>query len=126
MKRLRYRQYDADILIVQSDLNQSYTGHPLRFLESLPKREIPLGIVEIGAMILTHPERFISEDDLWIDCLGDVHLDEDGEYGAAPRLGFQDGRLIASYKSFDRPEGFYDATSGVVTAVYPTRSFVSE
>ena len=47
--------------------------------------------VAVGSMLLTHPERLVSINDLWIDVAGDEFAGADGSFGRAPFFDFDDG-----------------------------------
>ena len=56
--------------------------------------EFGLGAFEVAIMLLTHPERLLHEDDLWIDCAGGEFAPEtNGAFSDAPIFDFSDGRL---------------------------------
>jgi hypothetical protein len=56
--------------------------------------EFGLGAFEIGCMILTHPERLISSDDLWIDCVGNEYAPVGvGDFSSVPFFSFRGGEV---------------------------------
>ena len=55
--------------------------------------EFGLDAFAVGIMLLTHPERLVAYEDLWIDCAGDEYLpDADGQFEYAPCFLFIDGK----------------------------------
>ncbi|MFH1451503.1 MAG: hypothetical protein ABIF89_02775 [bacterium] len=72
LETLGYQQMDCDILIVAAQFGFRHRGRSvLRAREDFAANEFGLGAFEVGCMLLTHPERFVSPDDLGIDCAGD-------------------------------------------------------
>ena len=47
--------------------------------------EFGLNAFAVGIMILTHPERLMDNDDLWIDCAGDEYVfDTSNDFSKSP------------------------------------------
>jgi hypothetical protein len=56
--------------------------------------EYGLGAFAVGIMLLTHPERLMNYDDLYVDCAGDEYAPEaDGDFSHAPFFRFDDDRV---------------------------------
>jgi len=89
------QQKDYDILVVPSQFGLCHRGRSVRRArEVFTTNEFGLGAFEIGCMLLTHPERLVSYDDLWIDCAGDEYaLLGDGVFLLAPFFFFRGGRV---------------------------------
>ena len=65
-------QGDPDILIVAAQFGIRHRGRSARRArEVFLGNEFGLGAFAVGIMLLTHPERLMNYDDLWIDCAGD-------------------------------------------------------
>ncbi len=89
------QQKDYDILVVPAQFGLHHRGRSVRRArEVFMANEFGLGAFEIGCMLLTHPERLVSYDDLWIDCAGDEYTPgADGVFSHAPAFSFLDGRV---------------------------------
>lgn len=71
-------QKDNDILVVPAQFGLRHRGRSVRRArEVMQVNEFGLGAFAIGIMILTHPERLMNYDDLYIDCAGDEFDDPD-------------------------------------------------
>lgn len=57
-----------------------------------PEVEFGLDPVSMGCLVLTHPERLQTGNELWVDCSGAEYLD-DGVWACVPRWRWDDGRL---------------------------------
>lgn len=78
------------------------------------ENEFWLGAYEVVIMLLTHPERLQSYDDLWIDCAGDEYSPDDGgAFGCAPRLRFGDGGVELGSGRVARFSDRYGSASAV-------------
>jgi len=88
-------QQPGDIWIVGGQFGKRHAGRSVR-----RAREVMVGpefggyAVAAGSMLLTHPERLVSYDDLWYDVPGD-EFDPglDGTFGSAPCFRFNDGEV---------------------------------
>ena len=89
------QQKDYDILVVPAQFGLRHRGRSVRRArEVFTANEFGLGAFEIGCMLLTHPERLVSYDDLWIDCAGDEYApDAGGGFSYAPFFFFLDGEV---------------------------------
>ena len=93
-QKLGDEQKDHDILVVPAQFGLRHRGRSVRRArEVMNGSEFGLGAFAIGIMLLTHPERLMNYDDLWIDCAGDEFApDADGDFSRSPYFGFSDGR----------------------------------
>ena len=86
-------QGNPDILIIAAQFGIRHRGRSdrraLEVIAGTPG-EFGLGAFAVGIMILTHPERLMNYDDLWIDCSGDEFDDpsSDVRFDHAPCFGF--------------------------------------
>jgi hypothetical protein len=94
-QKLTLEQKDHDILVVPAQFGLRHRGRSVRRVrEVLLGNEFGLGAFAVGIMILTHPERLMNYDDLWIDCAGDEFApDADGKFSGAPCFGFDDDEV---------------------------------
>lgn len=89
-------QQKGDILIVAGQFGKRHAGRSVR-----RAREVMVGCSEfggytlaVGSMLLVHPERLVSYDDLWMDIPGDeFDPGADGSFGYAPDFRFNDDRV---------------------------------
>lgn len=89
-------QGNPDILIVPAQFGLRHRGRSVRRArEVFAANEFGLGAFAAGIMILTHPERLMHFDDLWIDCAGDEFDDpgSDVRFGRAPYFRFSGGKV---------------------------------
>ncbi len=87
-------QGNPDILIVPGQFGLRHRGRSVRRArEVFFSNEFGFGAFAIGIMILTHPERLMNYDDLWIDCSGDEFDDPDAgvRFDRAPFFSFSGG-----------------------------------
>ena len=64
----------GDILIVPAQFGKRHTGRSVRRAQEVfTEQEFGLGAFAAACLLLTHPERLTSSNDLWIDCIGDEH-----------------------------------------------------
>jgi len=83
-------QKDHDILVVAAQFGLRHRGRSVRRArEVMQVNEYGLGAFAVGIMLLTHPERLMNYDDLYVDCAGDEYAPEaDGDFSYAPLFGF--------------------------------------
>jgi hypothetical protein len=88
-------QGNPDILIIAGQFGLRHRGRSVRrSLVVMSGMEFGLGAFAIGCMLLTHSNRLINYDDLWVDCAGDEFSpDGDGEFSRAPCWLFRDGEV---------------------------------
>lgn len=89
-QKLGDEQKDHDILVVPAQFGLRHRGRSVRRArEVMNANEFGLGAFAVGIMILTHPERLMNYDDLWIDCAGDEFApDADGGFSESPFFEF--------------------------------------
>lgn len=89
-QKLGDEQKDHDILVVPAQFGLRHRGRSVRRArEVMNANEFGLGAFAVGIMILTHPERLMNYDDLWIDCAGDEFApDADGGFSRSPYFRF--------------------------------------
>ncbi len=111
---LGYQQKDYDILVVPAQFGLRHRGRSVRRArEVFTANEFGLGAFEIGCMLLTHPERLVSYDDLWIDCAGDEYAPgADGGVSLAPYFRFHDGGVGFGADWFDGAYSYDGSASG--------------
>lgn len=82
----------GDILIIAAQLGLRHRGESVRRArEKFVRSEFGLGALIVGAITLTHPERFVRWEQLHVDCAGDEFSPEaDGDFGGAPYFHFLD------------------------------------
>lgn len=110
-------QGNPDILIVPAQFGIRHRGRSVRRArEVFAGNEFGLGAFAVGIMILTHPERLMHYDDLWIDCAGDEfdNPDADDRFGHAPRFGFDDGKVKFGTGWADDADDYCGSASGVL------------
>jgi hypothetical protein len=72
-RKLGDRQKGYDLLIVPAQFGLRHRGRSARrACKVFADNEFGLGAFATGIMLLTHPERLERDEDLWIDCAGDV------------------------------------------------------
>jgi len=69
---VRAQSHNA-FLLLQAQFGLRYRDYAgTEVFGKMVQNEFPLGVYEVGNMLLTHPECLQTEDDPWIDCPGDV------------------------------------------------------
>lgn len=115
LQTLGEQQKDHDILVVPTQFGLRHRGRSVRRArEVFVANEFGLGAYEVGIMLLTHPDRLVHVDNLWIDCPGDEYHDPDvvRPFSFAPRFHFCDGRLGFGGYWVDRAHDGYGSASG--------------
>lgn len=108
---------DCDILVVPAQFGLRHRGRSVRRArEVFASNEFGLGAFAIGIMILTHPERLMHSDDLWIDCPGDEYDDPDSfvRFGYAPYFEFYGGEFRFGTVWFVYANDSFGSASGFV------------
>lgn len=101
-QKLSGQQRHSDIIVVPSQFGLRHRGRSVRRARELfDNSEFGLGAFAVGAMLLTHSDRLMSYDDLWIDCAGDEY-----SRGASGRLEF------APFFSYDGKIKFFTCWFG--------------
>jgi hypothetical protein len=108
------QQKDYDILVVPSQFGLCHRGRSVRRArEVFTANEFGLGAFQIGCMLLTHPERLVSHDNLLIDCAGDEYApDAGGDFSHAPYFYFSDGRVRFDARWFGSAHSYCGSASG--------------
>lgn len=79
--KIRRHQKDNDILIIPVQFGLRYCGYSVyEAREIFSKNEFGLGAFAIATMLLTHPERLLHNNCLWIDCAGDEYATVPNDY----------------------------------------------
>lgn len=116
MEAISEAQGNPDILIIVAQFGIRHRGRSVRRArEVFASNEFGLGSFIVGIMILTHPERLMNYDDLWIDCSGDEwSSDGDGVFSESPYFIFFDnevefdaGGVGCTYGSCGSASGFF-------------------
>lgn len=108
-------QGNPDILIVPAQFGIRHRGRSVRRArEVFVGNEFGLGAFAVCIMILTHPERLMNYDDLWIDCSGDEFDDPDSDvrFVRAPCFFFNDGGVRFGTGFVGFAYGLYGSASG--------------
>jgi hypothetical protein len=87
------QQAGKDILVLPAQFGLVHRGRSVRRAREVMRvNEFGLGAFAVGVMLLTHPERLMHYDDLWIDCAGDEYHDpgSDAPFDLAPYFRFDD------------------------------------
>ncbi len=118
-RELSEAQGNPDILIVAAQFGIRHRGRSVRRAREVivgTSGEFGLGAFAVGIMILTHPERLMNYDDLWIDCAGDEFDDpvSDVRFVHAPFFDFNDGEVKFGTGAVAYASGVYGSASGVV------------
>lgn len=113
-KKVGDAQKDRDILVVPAQFGLRHRGRSVRRArEVMNASEFGLGAFAVGIMLLTHPERLMTYDDLWIDCAGDEFAPgADGRFVGAPFFDFIDGRVKFGAIDFAYARDDYGSASG--------------
>ncbi|PIS39929.1 MAG: hypothetical protein COT32_02485 [Candidatus Nealsonbacteria bacterium CG08_land_8_20_14_0_20_36_22] len=111
------QQKDYDIMVVPAQFGLCHRGRSVRRArEVFTTNEFGLGAFEIGCMLLTHPERLVSFDDLWIDCAGDEYAPVAvGVFSHAPCFRFGGGEVRFDSCWFEYAFSFYGSASAFLS-----------
>ncbi len=106
----------GEILIVPGQFGMRYRGLSVhRTRQVLTHSEFGLGSVAVGSMLLTHPERLVSYDDLWIDVPGDEFSPRaDGGFPGAPVFIFHADEVRFDTRVAGPAFGYCGSASGAV------------
>jgi len=97
------------VLAVQTGLR--YRGKSPEYVwDLLEEGEFGLDAFAVGCIILTHPERLVSRDDLAIDCPGSV-LYPEGRMCGVPCWSFHDGEVRFNLHHLDHASAYYGSAS---------------
>ncbi|TSC91868.1 MAG: Uncharacterized protein CEN92_174 [Candidatus Berkelbacteria bacterium Licking1014_96] len=106
----------GEILIVAAQLGLRHRGRSVRRArEVFVANEFGLGSLFVGAIVLTHPERYVRWEQLHTDCDDEFASDADGDFSNAPYLHWFDGELEFNTYWVGNPNQYY----GLVSAFLP-------
>jgi hypothetical protein len=113
-QKLDGQQKGYDIFVIPAQFGLRYRGCSVRHArEMMNTNEFGLGAFAVGIMLLTHPERLIDLNDLWIDCAGDEYSPStDGRFGIAPFFSFRGHKLEFAADWFGRARADCGSVSG--------------
>lgn len=85
----------GDFIVIPVQFGLLHRGRSVRrAIEVMGDKEFGLGAYEVAILLLTHPDRLGSYEDLFIDCAGDEYApDAGGRFSCAPVFYFYDGKL---------------------------------
>lgn len=112
-----------DMIVISAQFGQQHAGESVKTVrESTQDNELPFGVYEVGIMLLTHPERLQSYDDLFIDCPGDEYsYSGDGVFSKAPIFNFYGGELLFGTYVVSDARDNYGSASGFGPQALETR-----
>jgi hypothetical protein len=118
-RQLSEAQGNPDILIVPAQFGIRHRRRSVRRAREVmfsTVGEFGLGAFAIGIMLLTHPERLMNYDDLWIDCAGDEYDDPDSDvrFDNCPYWDFYVGKVRFGTHWFDFARENYGSVSAVL------------
>lgn len=92
---LKQKQKGSPILFVPVQFGVRHKGRSVgQARETFIANEFGLGVYEVGVMLLTHKERLLHDDDLWIDCAGDEYdTSADGSFTGSPLFIYRGGEI---------------------------------
>lgn len=104
----------GDILIVLAQLGLRHRGRSVRRARvCFTGGEYGLRSLDVGAIVLTHPERFVRFEELDTDCSGDEFApDADGAFSKSPYFHWYDVALYFVTFVVVSARGYYGAASG--------------
>jgi len=108
-------QKGYNVLVVPAQFGYSHGGHSIRrSLEVMGDYEFGLGAFAVGIMLLTHPERFSSHNDLCIDCSGDELAPlADSQFVMAPCFELGDDLTVSFCGRYTNDaDGVFGSVSG--------------
>ncbi len=106
----------SDILIVPGQFGMRHRGRSVhRAREVMTYPEFGFGSVAVGSMLLTHPERLVAYDDLWIDVPGDEFSPRsDGLSPGAPIVIFHADQVRFDTRVAGPAYGYCGSASGAI------------
>ncbi|HCL99731.1 TPA: hypothetical protein DHW59_02220 [candidate division CPR2 bacterium] len=104
----------GDIQIIAAQLGMRHRARSVRKAHKLfVANEFGLTSLMGGSIALTHPERFVYDGELDMDCAGDTcWSDTDGPFSGAPFYGCDGKHLRYGYARISRPSKEYGASTG--------------
>ncbi len=111
------QQPDHDILVVPAQFGLTHRGRSIRRArEVFTGNEVGFGAFAVGIMLLTHPERLVDYDSLWIDCPGDEYApDAGGDFYWAPCFYFRVDEVRFDASGVGAAGGHCGSMSGLLT-----------
>jgi len=112
-EQLSKEQQGHDVLVVAAQFGLRHRGRSVRRARAIMGgKEFGFGAFEIGIMLLTHQDRLLNLNDLWIDCAGDEYSPgAGGRFGGAPYFYFRGGRLEFDAHWVGDADGRYGSAS---------------
>lgn len=113
-QKLDIEQKGYDIFVIPAQFGLRYRGCSVRRArEAMNTNEFGLGAFAVGIMLLTHPERLVDLNDLWIDCAGDEYSPSiDSRFVIAPFFSFRGRKLGFAADWFGRTRADCGSASG--------------
>lgn len=112
-KKEQWWKTQTDVVVLPCQTGKKFKGISVE--DARKSGDFLLGIYEVGIMLLTHPERLQSSNDLWIDCGGDEYsFSADGRFEDAPFFNFRGGELKFRASWFARALGCFGAASAFI------------
>jgi len=107
------------ILIVAAQLGRSHRGRSIRLAcKMFAADEFGLGSLEVGSILLTHPERLVDFLGLFMDCPGDEFAQDNGDDSSfgIPSYGFDIGGIEFHINDNDDTNGQYGPATGFLSS----------
>lgn len=111
-------KYPGDYMIVWAQLGLNWRGRSIRKVRvNYAPHEFGLSPYEVGVILLSHPGRITSEDNLlYIDCPGGEYSpDSGGVFSSATMFRWHDTRLLFYTRNVLDPYSNYGSASGVLS-----------
>jgi len=110
-------QQGTDIIVVPAQFGMYYRGLSVRRVrEKFTENEFGLGAYHVAIMLLTHPERLATGNELWVYAPGDEYsYRADGRFELAPIFYFRSGEIGFDVIWFDGAYDFYGSASGFIS-----------
>jgi len=106
----------SDTLVLPTQLGARWVGVSINDARKNIEKyedEFPLGLYEVGILLLTHQNRFQNDTDLKIDCAGDCYqYSKDHQYPYAPCFSYERGKLTVG----TRIQSYANPAYGTATA----------
>ncbi|MSU74244.1 hypothetical protein EXS57_00500 [Candidatus Kaiserbacteria bacterium] len=114
MEQIAQSQKGYDLLVIPGQFGIVHRGRSVRRARVvIGSKDFVLGALEVGIMLLTHPERLQHYDDLYIDCAGDEFKPGDRlDFSCAPIFRFRGDKLWFDAYEVEFASGYYGSASG--------------
>jgi hypothetical protein len=108
------QQHGSDFYVIAAQFGMNWRGCSARRARVLMAgNEFGLGMFQVAAMLLTHPERLSSSDALMLDCAGDEYsLYGDRTFDRVPLFDYGLSGLEISIFYEDRSRDLWGTPSG--------------